>query len=142
MAHGMQIATIRLIVLILALLAQVYLFVHIRRAIKSLPVSGGFKSCAVVLAGMAIVVLFSANRYFTFNPVTWAEPPEAGRVVLVYASAVWTFGSILSALVLFVVHFAGRLGRMAAGIFHRVSRIEPVPAIRAAAAFLSPGCTA
>jgi hypothetical protein len=139
MAHGMQIATIRLIVLILALLAQVYLFVHIRRAIKSLPVSGGFKSCAVVLAGTAIVVLFSANRYFTFNPVTWVEPPEVSRVVLVYASAVWTFGSILSALVLFAVHVAGRLGRTAAGIFHRVSRIEPAPCDPGRRRFLKSG---
>ncbi|MGC9964579.1 MAG: metallophosphoesterase [Syntrophobacteraceae bacterium] len=123
----MQIATIRLIVFTLVVLAQVYLFVHIRRTIRSLPVSDRFKSGAVVLAGIVIVVLFSANRYFMFNPVTWAGPAEEAQAVLVYASAVWTFGSILSALALFVIQFGGRLGRMAVGIFHRVSLIEPAP---------------
>jgi hypothetical protein len=127
MVPGMQIATIRMIVLTLAVLAQVYLFFHIRRAIKSLPMSDRFKSCAVVLAGMAILLLFTANRYLLLNPATWAGPPTEARVVLVYSSAVWTFGSILSALVLFFIHLARRFGRIVLRLFRPVSRDELSP---------------
>lgn len=140
MAYQMQISVIRPGVLIIAILAQGYLFVHIRRAIKSLPVSGRFKSVAAVLVGIAIFVLFSANNHFMFNPVTPAWPLEKAQVILLYASAIWTFGSILSAIVLLVVHFAGLLGRTAARTFHRVRRpVEPTPCNRGRRRFLEAG---
>jgi hypothetical protein len=109
----MQFAATRTLLLALAVLAQVYLFIHIRLTIRSLPLSSRFKSGAVIAVGAAILLLFSLNRYFMFNPVTQSGPPNDAEEILVYTSAVWTFGSILSALVLFFIHSARRLGRTA-----------------------------
>jgi predicted MPP superfamily phosphohydrolase len=125
MVHGMQIAAIRSIVLSLAVIAQIYLFVHIRLAIRSLPLSSRLKSCAVVLVGAAILLLFAANRYLMFSPVAQLGAPKEAEEVLAYASAVWTFGSILSALLLFFIHSARRLGRTAVRILRSVRRSEP-----------------
>jgi hypothetical protein len=127
MAHGIQIAATRLLVLMLALAIQVYIFMHIRRAVRSLPISSLFKSAVLVMVGLAIIVLCSANRYFILSPVIWVEPLGKAQSILVYASAVWTFGSILSAIVLLAVSLAKRLGRMAAGIFRSDDSIETSP---------------
>ncbi len=139
MAHGIEFTAIRLIVGTLAVLAQLYLFVHIRRAIKSLPLSGRFKSGAVALVGLAIVLLFAANRYIMLNPLTWAGSPKLAEEVLVYASAVWTFGSIPSALVLFLIHFAGWFRRLARSLFGSDPKMSASdPKMSASAAAMNP----
>ena len=67
---GMHFAAIRLIVISVAVLAQVYLFVRIRQAIKSSQRSRRFKSFATVLVAVAIALLFAANRYVMLNPIS------------------------------------------------------------------------
>jgi len=139
MARGMEFATIRLVGFTLAVLSQGYLFIRIRRAIKSLPGPDLFKSGAVVPVGITILLLFIANRYIMFHPITWAHPPIAAQLFLFYLPAVWSFGSILCALVLFLVDFVGRLGRAISRIFRSTGRKEPSPMNPARRHFLQVG---
>jgi len=139
MAHGMEFATIRLIGITLGVLSQGYLFIRIRRAIKSLSGPDLFKSGAIVLVGITILLLFAANRYIMFHPITWAHPPIAAQLFLFYLPAVWSFGSILSALVLFIVDFAGGLGRVFFRIFRSAGRKELSPMNPARRHFLQVG---
>ena len=140
MAHGMLIAVFRTIVLTFTAVAQVYLFVNIRRAVKSLPLSGRFKSWAVVMTAVVHRRAFFSKQVFHVKPGHMGGPPGEAKTVLVYASAVWTLGSILSALILLVVRLAGRLGRMAAGYFTGTAASRLLRAIRAAAISLRRGC--
>ena len=139
MARGMEFATIRLVGFTLAVLSQGYLFIRIRRAIKSLPGPDLFKSGAVVPVGITILLLFIANRYIMFYPITWAHPPIAAQLFLFYLPAVWSLGSILSALVLFIVDCAGGLGRAVFRIFRNTGREELGPMNPARRHFLQVG---
>ena len=107
----MRFARLRLIALATVLLAQVYLFVRIRRAIRSSRRSDRFKSWAIHLVGAAMVLLFVLNGYTMFRQIPWVDPPMAARFGLFYPVAVWNFGSLFSALVLFLTRVIGRLGR-------------------------------
>jgi predicted MPP superfamily phosphohydrolase len=106
-------ATIGLIILTVAVLAQIYLFLRIRQAVRSSRRSDRFKSWVIGTAGTAIVLLFSMNGYFIFRPIPWANPPAAAEVVLFYPPAVWSLGSIFAALLLGLAQLLGGLGRMA-----------------------------
>ena len=139
MAHGMEFATIRLIGLTVVVLSQGYLFIRIRRAIKSMSGPDLFKSGAIVLVGITILLLFAVNRYIMFHPITWADPPIAAQLLLFYLPAVWSLGSILSALVLFIVDFAGGLGRAFFRIFRSTGRKELSPMNPARRHFLQVG---
>jgi predicted MPP superfamily phosphohydrolase len=108
----MRFPRLRLIALAVVLLAQVYLFVRIRRAIRSSRRSDRFKSWAIHLVGAAMVLLFVLNGYTLFRPIPWVDPPVAARFGLFYPVAVWNFGSLFSALLLFLTRVIGRLGRM------------------------------
>jgi predicted MPP superfamily phosphohydrolase len=99
-------------VVAVVLLAQVYLFVRIRRAVLSSRRSHRFKTRAIRVVGAAMVLLFILNGYTMFRHVPWVDPPLAAQVGLFYPVAVWNFGSILSALLLFLTGVAGRLGRL------------------------------
>ena len=112
-----QFATIRLIVISVAVLAQVYLFVRIRQAIKSSHRSYRFKSFATVFMAVAIVLLFTANRYIMLNPIRRVDPSLTEQIVLFYLPAVWGVGSILSALMLCLTQCLAGLGRMVIRIF-------------------------
>ncbi|HYA42952.1 MAG TPA: metallophosphoesterase [Syntrophobacteraceae bacterium] len=124
MARGMNFATIMLIFTNLAVLSQLYLFLRARRAIKSLPGPNLFKFGAIVLVGMSILLLFAANRYIMSYPITLSHAPTAARLCLFYLPAVWTFGSILSALMLFLFDSFTGLGRVIYRIFHNPRRKE------------------
>jgi len=108
---GMRFPRLRLIALAVVLLAQVYLFVRIRRAIRSSRRSNRFKSWAIHLVGVAMVLLFVLNGYTLFRPIPWVDPPVAARFGLFYPVAAWNFGSLFSALLLFLTRVIGRLGR-------------------------------
>lgn len=114
--------TIRLIVISIAVLAQVYLFVRIRQAIKTSHLSYRLKSLATFLAAVAIALLFAANRYIMLNPVSRVDPPSMEQLVLFYLPAVWGIGSILSALTLCIAQCLAGLGRMAVRIFRSLVR--------------------
>ena len=139
MARGMDFATIRLIGLTLVVLSQGYLFIRIRRAIKSLAGPDIFKSAAIALVGITILLLFTANRYILLHPITWTPQPIAARLFLFYLPAVWSLGSILSALVLFIVDCAGGLGRAVFRIFRNTGREELGPMNPARRHFLQVG---
>jgi len=113
--------TFWLIIISLAVLAQMYLFWRIRQAIRSSRGSGRRASLAVALAGVAIGVLFAANWHIVATPIPWLNPPTLAQAVLFYAPAVWGFGSIFSALLLLIAQFIGGLGKMAALIFRRLA---------------------
>jgi hypothetical protein len=108
----MQFATFRLIILTVAVFAQLYLFARVRGAILSSGRSDRFKSRAIPLAGAAIGLLFATNVYVLARRVVWVDPPMVASALLFYLPAVWTFGSIFSALLLCVAQTAGWLVSM------------------------------
>jgi uncharacterized protein len=114
--------TFRLIIVSLAVFAQIYLFWRIRRAVRSSRRSGHWTSLAIVLAGAFIGVLFAANFHVMHTPIPWVDPPPLAQAVFFYAPAVWSFGSIFSALLLLITQIIGRLGRAAARFYRRLSR--------------------
>ena len=112
MILGTQFAIIRLVVIVLAVLAQIYLFVLIRQTIKLSLRSNRFKSVAICLVGATIGLLFVLNAYILVRPIPWIDPPLAEQLFLFYLPAIWTFGSIFSALFLFLAQLSGKLGQM------------------------------
>ena len=112
MIFGIRFPRLRLIALAVVLLAQVYLFVRIRRAILSSRRSDRFKSRVIRLVGTSIGLLFVLNGYTMFRHIPWVDPPIVAQVGLFYPVAVWNFGSLFSALLLFLTQVIGRLGRM------------------------------
>jgi predicted MPP superfamily phosphohydrolase len=112
MIFGIRFPRLRLIAVAVAFLAQVYLFIRIRRAILSSRRSERFKSRAIRLVGGAIALLFVLNAYTLFRHIPWVDPPIVAQVGLFYPVAAWNFGSLFSALLLFLTRVAGRLGRV------------------------------
>lgn len=112
MRFGMKFSTLRLIILTLVVLTQGYLFIRIRQAIRSLRQSDHIKSRIIGLISVAIGLLFAMNFYIMSRPIPWVDPPMAAQDILFYLPAVWVFGSIFSALLLFLMRVIGRLGRM------------------------------
>jgi len=112
MILGIKFAIIRLIIITLPVLAQIYLFVRIRQTIKSSIRSNRFKSRAICLVGAAIGLLFVLNIYILVRPVLWLDPPMAAQFFLFDPPAIWTFGSIFSALFLFIAQAGSQLGQM------------------------------
>jgi uncharacterized protein len=116
--------TFRLIIVSLAVSAQIYLLWRIRQAIRSSRGSGRRTSLIVALAGVLIGVLFAANWHIMYTPIPWLDPPSLAQAVLFYAPAVWSLGSILSALLLLIAQLIGGLGKMAVLIFRRLAGPE------------------
>ena len=110
MLFGIRFPRLRLIIVGLALLAQVYLFVRIRRAILSSNRSERFKTGAIRLVGAAFILLFTLNAYLLFVHVPWVDPPFIAQVGLFYPVAIWNFGSLFSGLLLLLTRIAGGLG--------------------------------
>jgi predicted MPP superfamily phosphohydrolase len=125
---GFRFPRLRLIIVGLALLAQIYLFVRIRRAILSSNRSERFKTRAIRLVGAAIVLLFALNAYLLFIQLPWVDPPIAAQVGLFYPVAIWNFGSLFSALFLLVMRIVGGLGRVVVWLTRRqANRVAPTP---------------
>ncbi len=104
----------RVLVLALAVLAQIYLFVRFREAIRSTRLSRRAASWAVGAAGLAIVTLFSLSGFLLARPLAWLDPPPALQAVLFYMPSLWSVGSLTCALILLASRCAGELGRRAA----------------------------
>jgi hypothetical protein len=112
MIRQIPFAIIRQVVIALAVFAQIYLFVRIRQTIKSSPRSNRFKSRVICLVGIIIGLLFVLNGYILVRPILWIDPPLAVQLFLFDPPAVWTLGSIFSALFLFLAQLGGKLGQM------------------------------
>jgi predicted MPP superfamily phosphohydrolase len=104
--------TLRWIVVGLAVAAQLYLLVRIWMAIRQR--AGRWGVAALLLSGIVITLLFAANWRIMSAPIPWVDPSPAAQAVLFYAPAVWSFGSILSALLLLVAQAGGGLVRLGA----------------------------
>ncbi len=131
MAYGMKFANLRLIILALAVLSQIYIFIHIHHIIKSSRISGRFKSWASLITGVVIFLLFALNLYFLFIPVPWPDPSRAIQYMLFYPSAIWGLGSVFSALLLFVFQVTGAMARVAARIYLRLAGKETTGTVNA-----------
>jgi predicted MPP superfamily phosphohydrolase len=117
----MHFATLRLIIFTLTALAQGYLIVRCWRVIQLVCRSNRCKVPAIVLVATVIVCLFLMNEYLMVRSVPWVDPPLAPRVILFSLPAVWSFGSIFSALLLFLARVAGRLWRLAVQLCRSLS---------------------
>jgi predicted MPP superfamily phosphohydrolase len=132
--------TFRLIIVSLAVFAQIYLFWRIWRAFRSTRPASRLTLWAVVLAGAAISLLFIANWHIMYRPIPWPDPPALAQAVLFYAPAVWSFGSIFSALLLLLTQIIGGLGRLAFRILRRIAGpAPPTPANPGRRVFLKAG---
>ena len=121
MTPRMQFATLRLLVVTFAVLAQLYLFVRIGQAIQSWQRSDVFKSRAIRIVGLAILVLFVTNVYIMLRPIPWVYPPTAAQLFLFYPPAIWTCGSIFSALFLFLIRGLAGTGRKLAELYGKLA---------------------
>ncbi len=108
----MPFGSLRIIIITLAVLAQITLFLCIRHVIRSSRRSERWKSRAVFLVGAAIALLFSANLQIMFRPIPWVDPPSAAQFILFYPPAIWSFGSLFSALLLAPTLVVFGVGRM------------------------------
>jgi uncharacterized protein len=123
----MYFAAFRLIILTLALLAQLYLFVRARKVIRSLRLPDHVRSRVIRMMGAAIVLLFAMNGYILARPIPWVDPPIAARALLFYLPAVWTLGSIFSALLVCGSQVVGGLARMVTQLFSVEAVQDPSP---------------
>jgi predicted MPP superfamily phosphohydrolase len=117
MISQMPFSALRLTILTLAVLSQIYLFVRIRQFIRSLGRSERFKAQAIGLVGAVIGLLFALNGYILFRPIPWVDPPLSAQLSLFYPPTVWTLGSLFSAFFLFLIRTVGGLGRMMARLY-------------------------
>ena len=112
MTPGVHFAHLRLIISVVAVLAQFYLFLRIGQVIGASRRSRLGKSLLIGAVGLSIAALFAMNAITLSRPIPWVDPPEVADVILFYLPAVWTFGSIFSALLLGLVQLLGGLGRV------------------------------
>lgn len=112
MRPGVHFGQLTLIISVAAVLAQFYLFLRIGQVIKASRRSHLCKSILIGAVGLTIASLFAMNAFILSRRVTWVDPPEVADVILFYFPAVWTFGSIFSALLLVLVQLLRGLGRV------------------------------
>jgi predicted MPP superfamily phosphohydrolase len=136
----MRFPVFRVIALLLALLAQGYLFARIRQVIRSSGRSDRFQSRAIRLVGASMGLLFAMNSYIVLRHFPWVDPPLAAQIGLFYPVAVWNLGSLLSAVVLLLTRALGRLGRMVArGCRGQAEQAAPDPVDPGRRRFLQAG---
>jgi uncharacterized protein len=121
----MHFSTIRLMIVAIAGLAQLYLFFRIEKAIRSSRHSARFKSCAITLIGSVMGLLLLMNGYVVAKPVSWVDPPIVARALLFYLPAVWAIGSIFSCLLLCLFQIVGSLWRISTKPIHSSNGHNP-----------------
>lgn len=104
-----------------AILAQVYLILRVMKIIWSRPGTNRSKIWLTLLVSVTIGALFLMNAFLMIKPVPWVNPPVIAQVALFYLPAVWSFGSILSAVLLFAIQVMGWLGTAVTWLFHTLS---------------------
>ena len=122
---GNALVLFRPALLLAAALSQVYLFVRVRRVIRAAARSERFRSRATWCAGAAMAFLWALHAYVVLARLPWVEPPLMAQVGLLYPAVVWTYGSMLSTLVLLGLRAGGRLGRLFSGAFSPVAGCTP-----------------
>ncbi len=114
MISAVQFAMLRLVVVSVAVLSQIYLVWRLRRALAASCLSRGCQSWIVRGAAALAVLLFALNAYILCRPLEWLKPSPAAEFFLLYPSAIWSFGSIFSALLLGLLQVLAWLGRLTA----------------------------
>jgi uncharacterized protein len=112
MRPGVHFGQLSLIISIVAVLAQFYLFLRIGQVIRASQRSNRYKAILIGAVGLTIASLFAMNTFILSRPIPWVDPPAVADVILFYFPAVWTFGSIFSALFLGLAQLLGGLGRV------------------------------
>jgi predicted MPP superfamily phosphohydrolase len=112
MRPGVHFGQLSLIISIVAVLAQFYLFLRIGQVIRASQRSNRCKAILIGAVGLTIASLFAMNTLILSRPIPWVDPPAVADVILFYFPAVWTFGSIFSALFLGLAQLLGGLGRV------------------------------
>ncbi len=135
----MQFAKLRLLLMGIALLAQLYLFLRARKALASARLPQGYKSLLIGAIGVAIALLFIRNAYVLASPIVWIDPPLLAQVSLFYLPAIWTIGSIFSALLLALAQAAGAVIRIVVHRCRDATRGEPDPIDTSRRRFLQAG---
>src|SRR5271157_631657 len=110
MSSGVHFGQLRLIISVVAVLAQFYLFLRIGQVIWTSRRSRLGKSLLIGAVGLSIAALFAMFAVSLSRPSLWVDPPAVADVILFYLPAVWTFGSIFSALLLGLVQLLRGLG--------------------------------
>jgi len=108
----LQFPVLRLMLLTLAALSQLYLFYCLWQAVRRLHGSAGFTAGATGLAAAAMAALFLLTLFIGSRPILWVDPPPLARVGLLYPAAIWTFGSLLAGPALLLVRGAAGLLRL------------------------------
>lgn len=127
MLFGTHILLFRLIVFGILALAQGYLFVRIRQVIRASRRPAQFTFRVTCLVGATMGLLFVLNAFLVFRHFPWVDPPMVAQVGLLYPAAVWNFGSVFSALFLFLTRAAGELGRRLGWTRRLATAPAPVP---------------
>jgi predicted MPP superfamily phosphohydrolase len=122
MRPGVHFAQLSLIISTVAILAQFYLFLRIGQIIRASRRSTLSKSLLTGVVGLTIAALFAMNAVIMSRPIPWVDPPAVADVILFYFPAVWTFGSILSALLLGLAQLLGILGGLVVRWGHGLDR--------------------
>jgi predicted MPP superfamily phosphohydrolase len=125
MRTGVHFGQLRLIISVVAVFAQFYLFLRIGQVIRASRRSSLCKAILIGALGLTIASLFIMNIFTLSRPIPWVDPPEAADVILFYFPAVWTFGSIFSALLLGLAQLLEGVGKVVVrcgrGLFSRKS---------------------
>jgi predicted MPP superfamily phosphohydrolase len=121
----------RILVVLLAVLAQLYLFTRIRHAVRSSRRSRRFQSRAVGSAGAAIVLLSALGGFIQARPIPWVDPPAFVQVFFFYLPEVWIVGSLCSVLILLFFRGAGHVGRKTVRIRHELTGQSVDPGVDA-----------
>ncbi|MGD0230870.1 MAG: metallophosphoesterase [Syntrophorhabdales bacterium] len=74
---------------------------------------GRFRYGVIVAIGLAMGILSALNAGPVFRRAAWVEPSWGARIFFFYLPAIWTFGSIFSALFLGLTSCAGVLTKTA-----------------------------
>ncbi|MHC1742425.1 MAG: metallophosphoesterase [Syntrophobacteraceae bacterium] len=98
--NGMYFQALRMSVVALTLIAQLYLLVRSVKAVRSRDGSPRVKLWQSVLVGTLLGFFLLMNVLLLIRPVPRIDPPQPIRWFIFYLPAVWSFGSIFAALVL------------------------------------------
>jgi len=107
----MSFGVIRLTAAILAIAAQIHIFLSIRSALLSANRSDRFKRRAVLACGLLILALSASYWLLAAYPIEPGGLPRQARIALFYLPVLWVFGSIFSSAILLVIQAALYLGR-------------------------------
>jgi len=111
MSYHARVLLFRLTLFAILGLAQGYLFIRLRGAVRRTDWSAGLKATLVWLTLIVIAHLYLLNAYIVVCKLTWVDPPLLAQLGLFYPVAIWNFGSLFSALLLAVLRSLGHIRR-------------------------------